>query len=79
MYGGDGRTTFALPDLRGRAILHEGQGPGLPNTTQGERKGYEEALAPRPNAQRERGSVRTTPTLTIRYCVATVGIYPSRS
>ena len=27
-YGGDGRTTFALPDLRGRAVLHEGQSPG---------------------------------------------------
>jgi microcystin-dependent protein len=28
-YGGDGKTTFALPDLRGRAPLHQGQGPGL--------------------------------------------------
>jgi len=28
-YGGDGRTTFALPDARGRAMLHAGQGPGL--------------------------------------------------
>lgn len=28
-YGGDGRTSFALPDLRGRAMVHEGQGPGL--------------------------------------------------
>lgn len=25
-YGGDGRTTFALPDLRGRSPLHTGQG-----------------------------------------------------
>src|SRR5262245_24305688 len=30
-YGGDGRTTFALPDLRGRAPIGFGQGPGLPN------------------------------------------------
>ena len=29
LYGGDGKTTFALPDLRGRVPLHEGQGPGL--------------------------------------------------
>lgn len=29
IYGGDGRTTFALPDARGRAMLHAGQGPGL--------------------------------------------------
>ncbi|MFB9329924.1 phage tail protein [Paenibacillus aurantiacus] len=30
-YGGDGKTTFALPDLRGRAPMHQGQGPGLTN------------------------------------------------
>jgi microcystin-dependent protein len=28
-YGGDGKSTFALPDLEGRAALHRGQGPGL--------------------------------------------------
>ncbi len=28
-YGGDGRTTFNLPDLRGRSPIHDGQGPGL--------------------------------------------------
>src|SRR5687768_7076897 len=35
-YGGNGQTTFALPDLRGRAPLHWGQGPGLPNVSLGE-------------------------------------------
>lgn len=29
IYGGDGRTTFGLPDLRGRIPIHEGSGPGL--------------------------------------------------
>ena len=29
IYGGDGRTTFALPDLRGRAPIGQGNGPGL--------------------------------------------------
>ena len=29
IYGGDGRTTFALPDLRGRVPVSSGQGPGL--------------------------------------------------
>ena len=29
-YGGNGQTTFALPDLRGRAPIHAGAGPGLP-------------------------------------------------
>ncbi|QKV55146.1 phage tail protein [Comamonas antarctica] len=28
-YGGDGKSTFALPDLQGRAAMHPGQGPGL--------------------------------------------------
>ena len=30
-YGGDGRTTFGLPDLRGRTPVQQGQGPGLSN------------------------------------------------
>jgi microcystin-dependent protein len=30
MYGGDGRTTFGLPDLRGRIPIHAGTGNGLP-------------------------------------------------
>ena len=30
-YGGDGQVTFALPDLRGRVPVHQGQGPGLQN------------------------------------------------
>ena len=35
-YGGNGTTTFALPDLRGRGPIGQGQGPGLPNVTLGE-------------------------------------------
>lgn len=31
IYGGDGRTTFALPDMRGRVPVHAGHGPGLTN------------------------------------------------
>jgi microcystin-dependent protein len=40
-YGGDGRTTFALPDLRGRVPVGVGQGPGLSPYTQGEQYGTE--------------------------------------
>jgi microcystin-dependent protein len=40
-YGGDGITTFALPDLRGRVANHFGQGPGLSNYVQGEVSGTE--------------------------------------
>ncbi|MGF1641473.1 MAG: phage tail protein [Rhodospirillales bacterium] len=41
-YGGDGRTTFALPDLRGRVPVGFGQGPGLANVQLGERAGADQ-------------------------------------
>lgn len=40
-YGGDGVTTFALPDLRGRVPIHMGQGPGLTRRSLGEKLGSE--------------------------------------
>ncbi|WP_114326416.1 phage tail protein [Candidatus Colwellia aromaticivorans] len=40
-YGGDGRTTFGLPDLRGRVAIHTGNGPGLSQRNQGSRGGTE--------------------------------------
>jgi microcystin-dependent protein len=40
-YGGDGKTTFALPDLQGRAPMHPGQGPGLSPHDLGETGGSE--------------------------------------
>ena len=40
-YGGDGRTTFGLPDLRGRAPIHFGQAPGLSPIRLGQTKGAE--------------------------------------
>lgn len=40
-YGGNGVTTFALPDLRGRAPIHAGQGPGLSNYALGQVGGSE--------------------------------------
>ena len=41
MYGGNGVSTFALPDLRGRTPIHMGQGSGLTDRTQGETGGTE--------------------------------------
>lgn len=35
-YGGDGRTTFGLPNLKGRTQVHAGRGPGLPVITIGQ-------------------------------------------
>src|SRR3954451_3573959 len=40
-FGGNGQTTFALPDLRGRVPIHQGQGPGLTPRTMGEQAGEE--------------------------------------
>ena len=40
-YGGNGQTTFALPDLRGRQVLGVGQGPGLSNYDLGQEDGHE--------------------------------------
>lgn len=134
-YGGNGSTTFALPDQRGRVALHTGQGPGLGNYALGQAGGVESttlnaaqlprhlhtgnlvaagaapnidnptgaALADFPppnniynnqvlvNTNMAMGSVvlapaggnqpfsNLSPYLTMRSCVFTQGIYPSRS
>jgi microcystin-dependent protein len=43
-YGGDGRTTFGLPDLRGRVPMHAGSGPGLTTRRLGEKAGQENVV-----------------------------------
>ena len=40
-FGGDGQNTFAVPDLRGRVPIHQGQGPGLSNYVIGQMAGSE--------------------------------------
>jgi microcystin-dependent protein len=40
-YGGDGRTTFGIPDFRGRSPMHFGQGGGLTNRSIGQKSGTE--------------------------------------
>ena len=40
-YGGDGRTTTGLPNLKGRAPMHPGRGPGLTDRRLGEKSGVE--------------------------------------
>ncbi|HTT63990.1 MAG TPA: tail fiber protein [Bryobacteraceae bacterium] len=66
-YGGDGVTTFALPDLRGRAPIGMGQLPGHPNHVLGEVGG--EPVTPG-GQHRER--------ITMNWIIATQGIFPSR-
>ncbi len=132
-YGGDGQTTFAVPDLRGALPLHQGQGPGLTPRTIGERAGTENvtlttlqmpahthtlvatsaaasvdtpgsttlpgavsgetfyvtdvtgatAVAMEPTAVSVSGGSQPhencMPTLTVQYCIAWEGIYPTQS
>jgi len=80
-YGGDGRTTFALPDLRGRTIIGAGQGPGLPDYRIGEKgtagtvqnNGKNGAPGARP------ASGDPLPYIALKQCVVAQGIYPSRN
>lgn len=44
LYGGDGRATFGLPNLQGRAPMHPGQGPGLTHRQLGQMGGAAEIL-----------------------------------
>ena len=86
-YGGDGRTTFALPDLRGRTVIGAGQGPGLSNRVLGQKGGAETSSPGAGNNRNERagevsgGSSGTNmqPFLVLKQCVVVQGIYPSRS
>ncbi|WP_375580419.1 tail fiber protein [Marivirga tractuosa] len=41
LYGGDGRTTFAIPDLRGRVPIGMGNGPGLTPRSNGQMGGFQ--------------------------------------
>jgi microcystin-dependent protein len=49
IYGGNGVTTFKLPDLRGRVPLHQGQGSGLPSYTAGQVGGNNNVTLLQPN------------------------------
>lgn len=66
-FGGDGRTTFALPDLRGRFAMHTGQGAGLPDRRLGQRGGRDavtlttDQLAPHTHAATASGTGTGTP------------------
>lgn len=87
-YGGDGRTTFALPDLRGRVPMHAGTGPGLSRRSLGDKGGTELAtLVERPREEklaltelREEGFAEnnTQPYLVVNFVIALVGLYPPR-
>jgi microcystin-dependent protein len=61
-FGGNGQTTFALPDLRGRAPIHMGQGNGLSNRVRGEVGGTETVTMTVANMPTHSHSVNPTST-----------------
>lgn len=67
-YGGDGRTTFGLPDLRGRAPVGTGQPPGGDVYRPGQK-------VPGSAVSGAKG----IPGLAMKWCIATQGLYPSRN
>ena len=88
-YGGDGRYTFGLPDLRGRVAIGVGEGPGLSTYRVGQKGGNEQVTSPvvgvdrssNPDAKAARGGMPTEnrqPYLTVTTCIALQGIFPSR-
>ena len=93
MYGGDGRTTFGLPDYRGRTPIGEGSGPGLSNVVQGQRIGQETTAFPTGQVANGTGdtvSVLTKssntgavnnmqPSLGTNFIIALNGRFPDRS
>ncbi len=128
IYGGDGRNTFGLPNLKGRASLHQGHGSGLTNRPIGQVGGAETVTlttseipshthqmraeeqagttgVPTDNVPAElpagvnaysadssltmntaaigntggQGHENMMPFLTVRFCIATNGIFPSQS
>jgi microcystin-dependent protein len=58
-FGGNGQTTFALPDMRGRVLIHDGGGPGLTARTIGESAGTEQVTLN--NAQLPAHTLTVTP------------------
>lgn len=93
-YGGDGRTTFALPDLRGRVPVHAGEGPDLHAHVLGSKFGveYTDLKTTRfPVTPSNGAGVNVAvgmnpqeigtrqPGLGVTYIIALQGVYPSRN
>jgi microcystin-dependent protein len=72
-YGGNGQTTFALPDLRGRATVGWGQGPGLSNYALGQISGTENTSILTSNMPAHNHVATSTLTLNASNAAATVG------
>lgn len=83
-YGGDGRNTFALPDLRGRVVIGPGHGPGLTSRSLGEKGGTEVGSKSGSGpfltgGSSTKGVPNEQPYQVLNYIICLEGIFPSRS
>ena len=79
-YGGDGRTTFGLPDLRGRVAVHPGDCGGDCSPVRLGEQGAENKIRQPPPAGAGWPVIHARhPYTAINYIIAVQGIYPSRS
>lgn len=85
-YGGDGRTTFALPDLRGRVAIGAGAGPGLDQVPLGLMSGYAWTQPRQGTAAAGQDTAvglpaqitNMQPSTAINFIICVNGYYPSR-
>lgn len=75
-YGGDGRQTFALPDLRGRAAVHPG---AIDLGSKEGALGAVNAGEPVKSATLEAGNPKTQASVRLHYIICIEGDYPSRN
>lgn len=75
-YGGDGQTTFALPDLRGRMPVGCGAGPERAVTAAAAATGAADAVPEVPAAAPQDGA---QPGRYVSFIIALDGVYPSRT
>jgi microcystin-dependent protein len=82
-YGGNGTTTFALPNLGGITMIGTGQGPGLGAEQLGVLDGVSSVTLTRPQLPSHLGGTSQSfsnyqPSLPVTYMICVAGIYPSR-
>lgn len=82
-YGGDGKTTFALPNLQGRIPVSEHQGPGLTDRYLGETYGTDDVVVTQsalpPSSGGTSSGDNSQPSLAMHYMINVYGIYPSQN
>jgi len=73
-FGGDGRTTFGLPDLRGRSVVHAGSGTGLSRIRHGQKNS---TVKMKKGGAKDESHIQ--PNLGVHFLICRRGIFPSRN